>query len=344
MARAEMRSSHTTCAEPALSERIGPYCFGDLGEQDREAFERHLLSCDACWREVERLLAGVSVIRGSRDLLRRAQSPDVVGVLGLSGRLERPFGGHVRLAATASVLYALLFAVPVVVEVAYEFDRYGNLAMALAASALVWMLGTTLATLAVDVRHVRRGETGVRFGLSAMAASTVLLCALVVPLLPDRPTVVASFGTWPSNLGYLKSVFYALLVGPVFMFWLFHFVVVMQQQLKGGRHAEVLSLLSGEPRAVAPRGVGHPSVKILTACIVLQFVLNYFGVNNLFSALAPGPYTNLFVALVLVRVTIWLALPVVCLWWFSGSLNELKREAAVVESFSARNAGSTGGG
>ena len=67
-------------------------------------------------------------------------------------------------------------------------------------------------------------------------------------------------------------------------------------------------------------------VVILAACILLQFVLNYFGVNNLFSALAPGPYKNVFIGLVLVRVSLWLALPLVCLWWFSKSLNELKSE------------------
>jgi hypothetical protein len=198
-----------------------------------------------------------------------------------------------------------------------------------------------LLTLALDARAIRQGRTGLRFGLSAMLASTVTVCAFVLAFLPDRPTVVAAFGTWPVHFAYLKSVFYAWLVGPIFVLWLFHFVVVTQRELARGRHAEVLALLSGHPNAVAPRGIGFPSVRILAACIVLQFVVNYFGVNNLFSALAPGDYKNLFIALVLVRVTVWLALPIVCLWWFASALNELKREAMVVESFGVANARAT---
>jgi hypothetical protein len=57
-------------------------------------------------------------------------------------------------------------------------------------------------------------------------------------------------------------------------------------------------------------------------------------VNNLFSALMDGPHKNLFIALVLVRVTAWLALPVLSLWWFASSLNELTRECVAVEALS----------
>jgi hypothetical protein len=53
-------------------------------------------------------------------------------------------------------------------------------------------------------------------------------------------------------------------------------------------------------------------------------------VNHLFGALTSAPCANLFRQLVLVRATIWLLLPAVCLWWYVSALQELKREALVL--------------
>ena len=122
------------------------------------------------------------------------------------------------------------------------------------------------------------------------------------------------------------------LVGPVFVLWTFHFVVLMQQQLSAGRYAEVLGLLTNDKLSLPPRETLYPRVWGLATYLAGLVVLNYVGVNHLFGALEPGPYKSLFMALVLIRVTVWLALPAWCLWWYSGCLNELRRECLAVKS------------
>jgi hypothetical protein len=112
--------------------------------------------------------------------------------------------------------------------------------------------------------------------------------------------------------------------------WPFHFVVVMQRELARGRHRAVLGLLTGDKAAVPPRGTLQPNVWALAACLAGLFVLNYVGVNHLFGALDASPFGNLFRSLVLVRASAWLLLPAICLWWYVGCLNELKREAVAV--------------
>lgn len=311
---------------------VGAYCFGDLDEAKQEIMERHLLVCDPCWREAHRLLDTVDIIRTTPGVARRARTPQVIGALGISGRLDRAFAGHWAIAAVLSGLYALLFAVPVLVEIAYQFDRYRSRAIPLAVATFAWMFASTLSLLAHDARVVRQGRLGFGIGLAAMAVSTAVVCAFVLPLLPAEPMTRASFGTWPAQLAFLKSVFYAWLVGPVFVLWLFHFIVVMQKQLTLGRSRAVLALLSGDKSSLPPKGVGRPNTSMLAAYLAMLFVINYAGVNHLFANLEPGPHQRLFMVLLLVRATAWLTLPALGLVWYTNSLNELKRECLVVES------------
>lgn len=163
-------------------------------------------------------------------------------------------------------------------------------------------------------------------------ASLVMLCAAVLPFSPTDPMTQASFGTWPAHFAYLKSVFYAWLVGPVFVLWPFHFVVVMQRQLSDGRYRDVLALLTNDTMSVPPRGTRYPRVWALLAYLAGLFLLNYVGVNYLFGGLQAGPYRTLFMSLILVRVTVWLTLPAICIWWYSGCLSELRRECLAVRS------------
>ena len=48
------------------------YCFGDLTDEDkRRAFEAHILDCDACWEEVQRLDAAVKALQSMRHQGKR---------------------------------------------------------------------------------------------------------------------------------------------------------------------------------------------------------------------------------------------------------------------------------
>src|SRR6185295_922869 len=47
-------------------------------------------------------------------------------------RLELPFGGHITYVLISSALYASYYAVSLIVEIAYQFDRYGRTALKIA--------------------------------------------------------------------------------------------------------------------------------------------------------------------------------------------------------------------
>src|SRR5690349_12573149 len=83
------------------------YCFGQLTHEERENVERHLLDCDSCWREFQRLDAAVRTLRFDHTLNPGRAVHDAVALLGLSGRLDRRFGGHLSFVLGVAVLMGL---------------------------------------------------------------------------------------------------------------------------------------------------------------------------------------------------------------------------------------------
>ena len=113
------------CSAPELNEFVTSYCFGDASEAERRMFEAHLLDCDFCWTEVRRLSAAVEALRTDKELIQTISPADVSTVLGLSSKLSRPFAGHVQHVMAAAGLYALRYAIGLLTEVSYAFDRLG---------------------------------------------------------------------------------------------------------------------------------------------------------------------------------------------------------------------------
>jgi hypothetical protein len=327
-----MHTPAEECPEPIQTALVEPYCFDEVTEEERQRFEAHLLRCDHCWREVQHLQAHVGMLRSDRQLAETVMTPEVLGVLGMSGALDRLMAGHGRYVLLASALYALLFAIPVVAEVAYQFDRFGRLAVLLAPPVFLYVAVTALAAFWIDVWAIRAGTNGFTRSLAVLVLATVVLCLLLLPLLPSAPTVAASFQTYPVRLGYLKSVFYAWLAGPLLVLWPFHFVVTMQAHLAGGRYAQILGVLNRDKTALPPRNTPFIPVWVLVWYVVGLFAFNYFGLTHLFENLQPGPYMSLFMTVVLIRVTAWLLLAVIAVLWYANSLTELKRECQAVLS------------
>jgi hypothetical protein len=320
------------CSDAALAELMTPYCFDDATEEQKLAFELHLMDCDVCWAEVQRLQDAVRALRSDMSLAKTLTVREISGLLGMSAALDESFGGHRRHVLLTSTLYALLYALPVFVELAYQWDRYAQIALIVGPLAALWILATTLVALKQTVSAAREAR-GPERPLVIMFAATAVLCAVLLPLAPNVPTVEASFTTYPVNLGYLKSVFYAWCVEPIFMLWPYHFVLVMQRQLQVGRHRLVEALLLGRPEGLPPPGTRYPRLWILSLYLAGLFIFNWLGVSHLFDHLVMRRYTTLFMTLVLLRAGVWLLLPVVCLWWYQHCLTELKREALAVLSF-----------
>jgi hypothetical protein len=327
------RSSFAGCVDPVQAELATPYCFGEATAAQRDAFELHLLECDACWREVQRLDDAVRVLRADLSLAHALTVREMSGLFGMSASLDQPFGGHRRHALVASAMYALLYAVPVFVEIGSWWDRLGRWGAIGFPLVFLWMWITTAVALEVGVRAVRQGRGGFWRALPIMLAGTAVVSAAVVPGLPPVPTVYATFQTYPANLAYLKSVFYAWWVGPVFMLWPLYVVTMLQRQLAAGHYRGVLSLLTGDHRALPPRDVRYPPVWALMVYLAALFVFNWIGTSHLFDHLTEAPYRILFMALVMIRGALWLGLPALCIWWYAGCLSEIKRECIAVLSF-----------
>lgn len=326
-------SAPGTCADPGAAELAAPYCFGDATEEEVSRFELHLLECGTCWAEVQRLEAAVRALRSDMTLAHTLTVGEIAGLLGMSAGLERPFGGHRRFALAAGALAASLFAVPVLVEVAYAWDRYRDLALVLAPVVFAAMLGAVLLAMSLDARFARRGRGGLGAGLLVLGAATGLLWLSTWPLLGDERVVKASFQTFPLHLGYLKAMVHAWMVVPAFLLWPMHAVLAFQRELVQGRHAQVAALLTRDKAALPPRGLRYPRVWALTAYLALVVAYHWAGVSHLFDNLVPGPHATLFMGLVMFRVALLVALPAACLWWYAGCLDELKREALAVVRF-----------
>jgi hypothetical protein len=321
-------ASRLRCSDLRFDSCVTLYSFAELAGPDRERFELHLLSCKACWHEVERLCAAAQVLKTSPGVMRRLRTPEVVGQFGMSGHLNRPFAGHVAFALLIAGLYASLHTASVWTELAYSYDRFAMLGWILSAGVFAWVMGSLCGALWVAATVVLKGD------YRALSKATLLLIGMLAimtaamwRLLPATPTIEATFATRSAAAGFLKNeVLYFL---PLLLFVLptFHAVAALQAELRAGRFCAVLDLLSGSREAVVPRGVWLVPNWFLSVVLVVAALIGYVGTNNLLDNLKEGAYSNTFTAALYIRVFLWYVLAVVCLVWYQRSIQELKREA-----------------
>jgi len=305
--------SHNGHAE--FKELLTPYCFGDITDAERTAFELHLLDCDDCWEEVQRLERAIGALRTDRTLLKRLITPSTLGFLGLSGRIDRPFGGHLWHALLSCLLYSFLYGISLVFEVAHESDRLGTSAWWLAMLAVLpWIVGTSLLLSAMSVFFV----------------AVVVLLAATFFFLPNRPIVSSTLHAYPANMAYVKDASYYFPYALVFLLLPFHFVISIQKQLREGQYRLMFALLTGDRAGIPPRGAVFPKVWLLGAILAGIGLLSVYLTTNLFDHLAQSRYTALFMFLILLRTFAFFALGVECLMWYSRSLDELKRECLTI--------------
>jgi len=324
------------CRRPDLNRTVTAYCFGEATESERQDFEAHLLECDFCWAEVQRLGRAVRMLRLDRQLTRTIFTVQIATCLGISGKLPRRFGGHWIHAVVASALYALLFAIALPLEVAYQFDRYGAGALEISALLFVWIFATTILALFLDWRSVRSGvRTGLLYSIGSALLAALILYLGVHAFLPATQVTEASFQTYTAQSAYLKSLFYYLPYAFVFLFTPFHFVLAMQSEFAAGRHGLGLGLLTGNRPAVPPRGAIFLRFWVLCGLLLLGTLVSLIMAAHLLDNLKQTLYTNLFVHILQVRWCIYMVLGLECLVWYYFASTELKREALAIENISS---------
>ena len=323
----------TGCLNPPINEYATPYCFGDATEEQRDAFSAHLLECDYCWEEVQRLEAAIRVLRSDPEVVGAFAANDVINLFGLSARLEKWFGGHWPQLAVAVSMYSLLFPLALLAEVAYDFDRLGRPAVDASPFMFVWIAVTSLAAFAM-VWHGSRtnARAKVVYAGATLLIAPVVLFLGVRGLLPSYPVVQANFQTYTAQAGFLKSIVLTVPLAILFLMIPFDFILTLQRQLREGRHAFVLDMLNGASHAVPPKGALYLRPKILLAALVIDLVFSILGTIRLFEGLTPSPQMNLFMILTLARSFLYVTLWVGAWWWYTWALNEVKRECVAVTS------------
>lgn len=327
-----MAASRSGCSSPEVGGQLAAYCFEELSERERRLFEAHLLDCDFCWAEVQRLSAAVQALHSDKQLLQTLSVADVSTVLGISAKLDWRLGGHLSHVLLSSAMCAFGYALLLLIEIAYAFDRFGQTALAVAPAVFLWAFSSTILALTLDWKAVRAGcRNGLVVSVATVVGAAFVLCLIVSRFLPTFPVTSLRIQAYTAQAAYLKGIWYLLLLTIVFLTIPFHLVLVLQRELVQGRHRLSLGLLTGEKWAVSPPGAFYLSVRLLWVLLGLAALVSIPMIAHLLDNLVPSPYMNLFIHLLQARWVLAFGLGVECIAWYSRALNELKRECVAVE-------------
>lgn len=237
----------------------------------------------------------------------------------------------------AALLYGMLFGLAVIVEVSYDFDRYGGAALAMAPLATFWITGTTVGALILDTYLVRReSAVGLLASAVVMIMAAFLLLLDLFLFLPSNPTVQAQFQTYTAQAGYLKALWHFLPIGVVGLAVPFHYMTAVEYEIQNRRLPFVRVFASLPPTNIPASGA--PFLPPWVFSILLTGLAAVFILGNayLFANLTGSPYMNLFMTLVLLRMGLSIALGLFCLGWYIWRLAALREQCkALVEETQA---------
>jgi Putative zinc-finger len=320
-----------------LGEALSSYCFGDLTERDRDDVESHLLECESCWEEFQRVDAAVRTLR--LDVAGAVQLParELVSALGLSGRMALPFGGHRTFTFAISCLFGLEWMIGLWSELGYSYDRFGRLAWELSFPVFIWVTVIVLLAFWIDTRATRSGGfTGLWKSVTILGVGLGAAMVGLLLILPAESTIQASFQTRTAAGGYLKDA--ELIFAPLLIFFVpaFHTVLQLQRELVAGRPQQVMRLFAVPAERLVPRAMIFLSPRLLAGFLVVYGIVKIVGANHMLDALTPGPYAQLFTVASYISTGIWFAIAIVSLAWYMSRLNDLKREAIALTALEHR--------
>lgn len=222
-------------------------------------------------------------------------------------------------------LYALLYAIALFVEVAYQFDSYGASAVRVAPLVFVWVWTTSFAGLILcTALTLNRRAYSLALTVSLFVASVIVLYVSVGWILPNAPITKALFQTYPARGGYLKSISHFLPLAVIFLVVPYHFVIAARTQIRLGNRDQIRKLLSGERFGTAPEGTVFLKVKWLCVMLTIAAIASIVATAHLMDNLVATEYTSMFVQLIQWRMLVYFSLGVICILWYSRSLNSIK--------------------
>lgn len=234
-------------------------------------------------------------------------------------------GGHFWHMLASCSIYAIHYLIALLLEVAYKFDLYGTKAMVTAPLFFCWILATSVLGLAGALKVALKGKGyGLALGLSVFVGAAVIAFVGAWFVLPDVSVTEAKFQTYAAPAAYLKDIAYILPVALLFLLVPFHFVAILEQEVKQGGQGAVLELLTGGRLSIRPAGTIYIKPWVLGSLLAGLLAYSLPARAHLFDNLLPGPYLGLFGVLHQTRTMLQFALGLYCLAWYSWALNRLK--------------------
>jgi DNA-binding winged helix-turn-helix (wHTH) protein len=276
--------------------------------------------------------ANQQVLPSNIEELSKDEVPEVGSVL-TPARSRLSFNRHLWHMVISCTLYALLYVVALLVEIAYEFDYYKNTVLKIASLIFLWVFITSLGGLAFGWKWTTKGK-GRGWALSFLiflAAASVLLGGICL-YLPSSPVTQLSTQAHTAQAAYLKAVCYFLILATFFLVGTFHFVAALQRDLQFEPHRFFTEMLRGTKFGMPPIVMIYWRLWVLILMLSVMFIITLFLHFNLLDKLVTTKYTNLFMILIYVRAILYFALGIQCLTWYYRVLNDFKQEALQAES------------
>jgi DNA-binding winged helix-turn-helix (wHTH) protein len=253
----------------------------------------------------------------------------------LLSALQSSCSGHGWYVLGASTIYAAYFGVALLVEIAYQFDRYGQTGEWIGLLISILVLASSLLGLSMGTKRTSSGKRGgllLSGAVFLVAAAIVLIAAC--GFLPDEPITQANFQTFTAQAAYVKDFCYIVPLGLIFLVAPLHFVVAMEQELRTRGSALALKLLTGAKPGTAPSGTVYLRVWFLLLVLTGMIAYSLIARAHLFDNLKSGPYMSLFQSLIHVRMVLYFGLAILSVTWYHRSLNDLKLESIANEKMS----------
>lgn len=267
------------------------------------------------------------------DFSVQSVAPPSPGLAPFKSATGSLFGTHPWHIVVSCALYSLLYASALLLEVSYQFDRFGSKALKIAPFVFCGVFATSATALALD-RKLTFQDKGSGFLVSILmfVISAAALFGALCFFLPSSPITESSLQTYPAQAAYLKDESYFLILALFFIIIPAHFIATMEREKETGNHRVVFDLLTGNRWIAAPKGALYPRFWALAGLLLLFLVMSVAMSARLLDNLKPGPYQNLFVQLVYLRGLLFFGLGVECLIWYYRALEEIKRRSSTLHT------------
>lgn len=226
---------------------------------------------------------------------------------------------------TSCTLYALLYAIALFVEVAYQFDSHAASAVKVAPFVFLWVWVTSIASLITCKLLTSTGRSySLVLSVLLFVAASLTLYVSIGSILPNVPITRALIRTYPAHGAYFKSITHFFPLAVIFWVVPYHFVIAARTQIRSGRASQIRELLTGDRYGTAPEGTVFLHVKWLGVLLMVAAAASIYATAHLMDNLVPTEYTSMFTQLIQWRLILYFAMGVICLLWYSRSLNAIK--------------------